>query len=116
MRFTQLLSMTAVAIFASIPSAVADDHTSCTCHNQDSYNWRITTAACDLYNNWNNDNNAVAYDSPSGRCNTIDANQVIDGKNWENACQETAKAGFQCTSGQGTCYVEDTSNVQGWCK
>lgn len=33
----------------SPPSSVADSHYSCTCHNGDSYNWRITSPACDFY-------------------------------------------------------------------
>lgn len=28
---------------------MADSHESCTCHNGDSYNWRITSPACDFY-------------------------------------------------------------------
>lgn len=29
---------------------LGDTHASCTCHNGDSYNWRMTTAACTVYN------------------------------------------------------------------
>ena len=31
----------------------ADLHASCTCHNGDSYNWRMTTVACTAYDNAN---------------------------------------------------------------
>ncbi|KAL6410107.1 hypothetical protein AUP68_06518 [Ilyonectria robusta] len=94
--------------------AAADLHDNCACDNGDSYNWRITTNACTMYNDANYKWGGASYDTASGRCTQATAEDQIAGKEWESACKEIAKAGFQCADGVGTCYV-DPDDVRGRC-
>ncbi|GME65508.1 hypothetical protein GTA08_BOTSDO05216 [Neofusicoccum parvum] len=113
MFFSKFFTVTVLAVLSA--GVAADDHDSCTCHNGDSYNWRITTAACDLYRSQNWRNGKVHYDTPSGRCTQDDGTQFVMGKEWEAACRTTAKNGFLCASGGGTCYQPDEDQIRGWC-
>ncbi|KAH6970624.1 hypothetical protein BKA56DRAFT_559006 [Ilyonectria sp. MPI-CAGE-AT-0026] len=94
--------------------AAADLHDSCTCHNGDSYNWRMTTNACASYNDANYQWGGAFYDTPSGRCTQQSAEEQLAGDQWEAACKEIAKTGFQCSDGVGTCYA-NPDDVSGWC-
>ncbi|KAH8898378.1 hypothetical protein GQ53DRAFT_837298 [Thozetella sp. PMI_491] len=109
--FTVALPLFAV-IFA--PSVLANNHVSCTCHNGDSYNWRITTLACENYAKAGYANSNVAYDTPSGRCTQASSSDYLMGDQWEEACKAIAKSGFQCADGKGTCFAE-TDQVRGSC-
>ncbi|KAF3764096.1 hypothetical protein M406DRAFT_71339 [Cryphonectria parasitica EP155] len=98
-----------VAAFAGV--SFADMHYSCTCHNGDSYNWRITSPACSFYAP---DRPAdVSYVTDTGRCTSASGSQ-IDGDSWQAACQKIATEGFDCADGQGKCYAE-SSDVTGSC-
>ncbi|TPX13728.1 uncharacterized protein E0L32_005931 [Thyridium curvatum] len=101
-----------VMLFSSV--AMADLHTSCTCHNGDSYNWRMTTLACTSYDEAKYQWGGAVYDTPSGRCTQRTDADRIAGDQWEEACQKIAKAGFQCVDGKGTCYA-DPASVRGSC-
>ncbi|KAJ4397783.1 hypothetical protein N0V93_002020 [Gnomoniopsis smithogilvyi] len=96
---------------AFIGAAVADSHYSCTCHNGDSYIWRITSPACDFYKT---DRPAdVSYVSDTGRCTSSSGN-LIDGDSWEAACKKMVTDGYECGDGQGKCYA-DSDDIKGWC-
>ncbi|EPE03010.1 hypothetical protein F503_08624 [Ophiostoma piceae UAMH 11346] len=104
-----------IFFFATLlASASADLHASCTCHNGDSYNWRMTTIACTAYNNADYKWGGTVYDTPSGRCTQESADSQIAGDQWEDACKSIAASGFQCADGQGTCFA-DPDDVQGSC-
>ncbi|KAK2009159.1 hypothetical protein LZ32DRAFT_620922 [Colletotrichum eremochloae] len=107
------ISKTAVAFFL-LSAVSADLHESCTCHNGDSYNWRLTTKACDLYAQKNYQWGRTHYDTPSGRCVRNSDTENIAGDQWEDACRETAKTGFNCADGRGNCTA-DPDQVRGWC-
>ncbi|KAH8660551.1 hypothetical protein BX600DRAFT_523543 [Xylariales sp. PMI_506] len=110
MQFSRLTLGLALT-FAGV--VLGDLHASCTCHNGDSYNWRITTAACTVYNDAGYQWGGAEYDTPSGRC-TADSDASIAGDQWEAACKSVATTGFQCSSGEGTCFAEP-DDVRGWC-
>ncbi|GKT55920.1 hypothetical protein ColTof4_11667 [Colletotrichum tofieldiae] len=110
------LSIAKVAsIFFFLSVASADLHDSCTCHNGDSYNWRITTKACELYASKNYQWGKGTYDTPSGRCVKNSDNDQLAGKEWEAACREVATSGFQCADGQGLRCNAPTDEVRGRC-
>ncbi|KAH7063714.1 hypothetical protein B0J12DRAFT_694598 [Macrophomina phaseolina] len=106
------------AIFAILTAtAAAKRYNSCTCHNGDSYNWRITSKACELHTQWYPGRGEATYDTPSGRCKVNDMSSgFFTGDQWEAVCQEIGKTGFLCASGSGTCFQPEASEVQGWCK
>ncbi|KZL69533.1 hypothetical protein CI238_00725 [Colletotrichum incanum] len=103
------------SIFFFLSVASADLHDSCTCHNGDSYNWRITTKACELYASKNYQWGKGTYDTPSGRCVKNSDNDQLAGKEWEAACREVATSGFQCADGEGLRCVAPTDEVRGRC-
>ncbi|PSR80001.1 hypothetical protein BD289DRAFT_476353 [Coniella lustricola] len=103
------LSIALLAAFVGF--SLADMHYSCTCHNGDSYNWRITSPACAYYAPLRPAD--VTYVSSSGRC-TSNSGSQIDGDSWQAACQKIAVDGFACASGEGTCYA-DADSVKGSC-
>ncbi|WQF78738.1 hypothetical protein CDEST_03752 [Colletotrichum destructivum] len=109
-------SVTKIAsIFFFLSVASADLHDSCTCHNGDSYNWRITTKACELYASKNYKWGKGTYDTPSGRCVQNSGTDQLAGKEWEAACREVANSGFQCADGQGLYCKAPTNEVRGRC-
>ncbi|KAI8271216.1 hypothetical protein K4K58_000094 [Colletotrichum sp. SAR11_239] len=99
--------------FALLSAVMADPHGSCTCHNGDSYNWRMTTVACAEYNANEYPWGGTSYDTPSGRCYSKEGG-YIEGDPWEFACKTIATRGFQCADGRGTCFA-DPDTVAGWC-
>ncbi|RYP14499.1 hypothetical protein DL765_006335 [Monosporascus sp. GIB2] len=99
---------------ALAPSVLAKNHPNCTCHNGDSYNWRITTLACKEYARSGYENSNVVYDTPSGRCVQATSGDYLMGDEWEAACRAIAQSGFECADGQGTCFAK-TDSVRGWC-
>ncbi|KAJ0382795.1 hypothetical protein COL922a_011804 [Colletotrichum nupharicola] len=101
------LSYTKFAAAFALLSAV------CTCHNGDSYNWRMTTVACTEYNANEYPWGGTSYDTPSGRCYSEEGG-YIEGDPWEFACKTIATKGFQCADGRGTCFA-DPEQVVGWC-
>ncbi|KAJ4328407.1 hypothetical protein N0V84_001090 [Fusarium piperis] len=103
-----------LSVFFFLTLATARLHDSCTCHNGDSYNWRMTTNACTDYNDSKFEWGGATYDTPSGRCTQITAEDKIAGKQWEAACKKIALSGFQCADGVGTCYA-DPDDVRGRC-
>ncbi|KAM5341484.1 hypothetical protein ACJ41O_014515 [Fusarium nematophilum] len=107
-----LAKLFGVFLLASL--AAADLHESCTCHNGDSYNWRMTTNACTKYTDYKYEWGGATYDTPSGRCTQNSPDDKIAGDQWEDACKEIARTGFACADGQGTCYA-DPADVRGWC-
>ncbi|OBT59635.1 hypothetical protein VE04_00185 [Pseudogymnoascus sp. 24MN13] len=102
-----------MALFLS--SSMADRHGSCTCHNGDSYNWRITTLACTKYAEAAYGNGNVAYDTPSGRCTQVTPDDNIMGDQWEEACRAVAQSGFQCADGSDNKCYANTQAVRGSC-
>ncbi|EFQ29629.1 hypothetical protein CGRA01v4_14914 [Colletotrichum graminicola] len=100
------------AVFLFVSFASANLHQSCTCHNGDSYNWRITIKACELYASKKYQWGSASYDTPSGRC--VGSGQGVAGDQWEDACREIAKSGFDCADGRGYCTA-DQDSVRGWC-
>ncbi|GKT66430.1 hypothetical protein ColTof4_03922 [Colletotrichum tofieldiae] len=102
------------AAFLFVSVAFADLHDSCTCHNGDSYNWRITTKACEVYSSKDYKWGKGTYDTPSGRCTKSGDSDQLAGDQWEAACREVAVAGFQCADGKGRCTA-DADQVKGWC-
>ncbi|KAH7128036.1 hypothetical protein B0J13DRAFT_611570 [Dactylonectria estremocensis] len=100
--------------FLFLSLAAADLHESCTCHNGDSYNWRITTKACEIYNEAAYQWGGAVYDTPSGRCTKAGTDDRLAGDQWEAACQSIAESGFDCADGQGTCYASP-DDVKGSC-
>ncbi|EKG20561.1 hypothetical protein MPH_02088 [Macrophomina phaseolina MS6] len=113
MFFAKFFTASVLAVLSV--GVAANDHASCTCHNGDSYNWRITTVACDLYNRQKWANGKVYYDTPSGRCTQNDGTQYLMGNEWEAACRSAAKSGFPCADGVGTCFQSDEDEIRGWC-
>ncbi|WYZ33996.1 hypothetical protein EsH8_I_000272 [Colletotrichum jinshuiense] len=103
------------SLFVLFSVAAADLHDSCACHNGDSYNWRITTKACELYASKSYQWGAGTYDSASGRCVKNSDNDSIAGKEWEAACREVANTGFACADGQGLYCKAPTNEVRGRC-
>ncbi|KAK1974176.1 hypothetical protein LZ30DRAFT_741270 [Colletotrichum cereale] len=102
------------AAFLFLSAASADLHDNCACHNGDSYNWRITIKACELYSSKKYQWGPTTYDTPSGRC-TKDADWAqIAGDQWEEACRDVAKTGFDCFDGKGHCTA-DPDVVRGRC-
>ncbi|RYP39873.1 hypothetical protein DL767_001992 [Monosporascus sp. MG133] len=112
MRLSLALVFATSLVFA--PSALADDHPNCACHNGDSYNWRITTLACEEYARLGYENSNVVYDASSGRCVQATSGDYLMGKEWEAACRAIAQSGFGCADGQGTCFAKKDS-VRGRC-
>ncbi|KAK2037580.1 hypothetical protein LZ31DRAFT_580020 [Colletotrichum somersetense] len=110
MKFS-VSKLAAAFLFVSVASA--NLHDSCTCHNSDSYNWRITTKACQLYARSNYQWGQAAYDTPSGRCVAASGAQIA-GDQWEDACRQIAKSGFDCADGRGHCTA-DPDAIKGWC-
>ncbi|KAJ3522658.1 hypothetical protein NM208_g12767 [Fusarium decemcellulare] len=117
--------------FLFLTAVTANLHDSCTCHNGDSYNWRMTTNACGKYNDAGYKWGGSVYDTPSGRVSKPYFNKTVPnandssapkptqrpqlaGKEWEAACKEIAQTGFQCADGVGTCYA-DPDEVRGRC-
>ncbi|CCF37674.1 hypothetical protein CH063_08950, partial [Colletotrichum higginsianum] len=83
MRFST--SALASAVFFAF-FADARYHDSCTCHNGGTYNWRLTTKACDSerallaqQKSWG----SVQYDTPSGRCRSVGVTDLISGDDFE---------------------------------
>ncbi|KAH7131293.1 hypothetical protein EDB81DRAFT_808299 [Dactylonectria macrodidyma] len=111
----QLSITKVVSAFCFFSVALADLHASCTCHNGDSYNWRMTTKSCTIYNDAGYEWGGTTYDSASGRCTQNSSEENIAGDQWEDACKEIAKSGFDCADGVGTCYASP-DDIKGWCK
>ncbi|KAK1993392.1 hypothetical protein LX36DRAFT_661566, partial [Colletotrichum falcatum] len=92
----------------------ANIHDSCACHNSGSYNWRMTTKACQLYATKNYKWGTASYDAPSGNCVKSNQAEGIAGDQWEEACKEVAKTGYQCADNRGRCSA-DPDSVRGRC-
>ncbi|KAL0933860.1 uncharacterized protein CTRU02_210659 [Colletotrichum truncatum] len=114
-----LLAFVAFALF--VFSADADWHYSCTCHNGGSYIWRITTKACDAYNQhidseWPDSENHVRYDTPSGRCTSVGpGGNVIDGDTMESVCKNTGTNGFPCEHDNSKTCFANPGSISSWC-
>ncbi|TDZ40846.1 hypothetical protein CTRI78_v010047 [Colletotrichum trifolii] len=107
-------ALTAAVIFSL--SVDARWHYSCTCHTGPSYNWRLTTAACNAINPSvvATGNGHVAYNTPSGRC-TSDGGNLLDGDDMEWQCKQAAINGFECAfDSKQTCFA-DQDTVSSWC-
>ncbi|TDZ54521.1 hypothetical protein CTRI78_v006269 [Colletotrichum trifolii] len=110
------LSIAKVAsLFALVSVASANLHDACACHNGDSYNWRITTKACELYSSKNYQWGVAVYDEASGRCVKKTDNDQIAGNEWEDACREIASTGYQCPDGKGLYCKANPDDVRGRC-
>ncbi|WQF89947.1 hypothetical protein CDEST_14961 [Colletotrichum destructivum] len=116
MRFST--SALAGAVFFAF-FADARYHDSCTCHNGGTYNWRLTTKACDSerallaqLKSWG----SVQYDTPSGRCRSVGVKDLISGDDFETLCKAVAsQVGFPCAFDNSlTCYA-DPDAVSSWC-
>ncbi|KAI8244265.1 hypothetical protein K4K57_000771 [Colletotrichum sp. SAR 10_99] len=104
------------SLFVLLSVASADLHDNCACHNGDSYNWRITTKACELYSSKNYEWGVGVYDEASGRCVKKTDNDQIAGNEWEAACREVATGeGFACADGKGLYCKADSDSVRGRC-
>ncbi|EFQ27407.1 hypothetical protein CGRA01v4_04486 [Colletotrichum graminicola] len=103
------------SVFALLSVASADLHDHCSCGNSDSYNWRITIKACELYASKNYEWGKTVYDTPSGNCVKATDTDQIAGDQWEEACREVATSGFQCADGQGLRCTAPPDEVRGWC-
>ncbi|KAH8601887.1 hypothetical protein B0O99DRAFT_681001 [Bisporella sp. PMI_857] len=110
MRFSSILSYTVLGLAGS---AFANLHPNCACHNGDSYNWRVTTLACQVYTDAGYEWGGGFYDSPSGRCVANDGSSLA-GNEWEAACRTVATSGFDCADGIGKCFAFPES-VRGRC-
>ncbi|KAK2055194.1 hypothetical protein LY76DRAFT_550738 [Colletotrichum caudatum] len=110
MKFS-VSKLAAAFLFVSVASA--NLHDTCACHNSDSYNWRMTTKACEYYARSNYKWGQTVYDSPSGNCVGVNGGKIA-GDQWEDACRQTAKAGFDCADGRGHCTA-DPDSVFGSC-
>ncbi|EKG11725.1 hypothetical protein MPH_11218 [Macrophomina phaseolina MS6] len=115
MLFSKLFSISAVVAASLVGGAVADKHNTCACNIIDNYNWRMTTKACDRYNEKGHPGGKVKYDTPSGMCMGDGEGNYVMGKEWEAACREAGDSGFACADGVGTCFQEDDSKVRGTC-
>ncbi|KAK7709247.1 hypothetical protein SLS57_008782 [Botryosphaeria dothidea] len=115
MLFSKLFSISAIVATSFVGSAVADKHHQCVCNIIDNYNWRLTSKACDRYNEKGYEGGKVRYDGPTGNCWGDGDGQYVMGKEWEAACREVGDTGFPCADGQGTCYQTDDSKVRGQC-
>ncbi|KAF4345530.1 hypothetical protein FBEOM_480 [Fusarium beomiforme] len=98
-----------VFILASV--AMAKLHDNCACHNGDSYNWRLTAAACEEYNDKDYEWGGAIYNHESGRATAEDK---IAGDQWEDACRKIAEEGYDCADGEGKCYAKP-DEVRGRC-
>ncbi|SPO03584.1 uncharacterized protein DNG_06267 [Cephalotrichum gorgonifer] len=107
------LSLLSAAVLL-VSSVMADLHDSCTCHNGDSYNWRMTTAACTVYDEAKYQWGGTYYNSTTGRCTQRASEDQLGGNEWEDACKRIASTGFQCADGVGTCFA-NTEDIKGWC-
>ncbi|KAK1574410.1 uncharacterized protein LY79DRAFT_566171 [Colletotrichum navitas] len=94
------------------PASSANLHESCACHNSKIYNWRITTKACTLYASKNYEWGSASYNATSGRC--VASGEGVAGDQWEDACREIAKSGFDCVDGRGHCTA-NPDDVRGSC-
>ncbi|KAF9871037.1 hypothetical protein CkaCkLH20_11454 [Colletotrichum karsti] len=103
------------SLFALVSVATANLHDNCACDNGDSYNWRITTKACELYSSKNYQWGVGVYDAPSGRCVKKTDNDQLAGKEWEAACREVASTGFDCADGKGLYCKANPDDVRGRC-
>ncbi|OHF04127.1 hypothetical protein CORC01_00466 [Colletotrichum orchidophilum] len=103
------------SVFFLLSAASAKLHDSCTCHNGDSYNWRITIKACSLYASKNYQWGNGTYNTESGRCTQNTANDQLAGDQWEDACREIASSGFDCADGKGLYCKASPDDVRGWC-
>ncbi|KAF5577872.1 hypothetical protein FPCIR_11855 [Fusarium pseudocircinatum] len=88
--------------FLLVTVVTAKLHDNCACHNGDSYNWRLTAAACTEYND-------QGYE-----CAQATAEDKIAGDQWEDACRKIAEEGYDCANGEGKCYA-NPSKVRGRC-
>ncbi|KAL1637447.1 hypothetical protein SLS56_000585 [Neofusicoccum ribis] len=115
MLFSKLFSVSAALAATFVGGVLADKHHQCDCNNVGTYNWRMTSKACDRYNEKGYASGLVKYDGPSGRCWGSDDANYIMGKEWEAACREVGNTGFPCADGQGTCYQTNSDSVRGAC-
>ncbi|KAI8308416.1 hypothetical protein K4K61_002688 [Colletotrichum sp. SAR11_59] len=104
------------SLFVLVSAVSANLHDNCACHNGDSYNWRITVKACELYSSKNYEWGVGVYDEASGRCVKKTDNDQLAGKEWEAACREVATdEGFACADGKGLYCKADSDSVRGRC-
>ncbi|KAG5746897.1 hypothetical protein H9Q69_011002 [Fusarium xylarioides] len=85
--------------FLLVTAVTAKLHDNCTCYNGDSYNWRLTAAACTEYNDQDYKWGSASYNETSGR---------------EDAYRKIAEEGYDCTDGEGKCYA-NPKKVRGRC-
>ncbi|KAH7223019.1 hypothetical protein BKA60DRAFT_538466 [Fusarium oxysporum] len=91
--------------FLLITAVTAKLHDNCACHNGDSYNWRLTVAACTEYNDEGYEWGGATYNETSGRCVQATTEDKIAGDQWEDACRKIAEEGYDCADGEGKCYA-----------
>ncbi|KAF4775496.1 hypothetical protein HER10_EVM0011159 [Colletotrichum scovillei] len=103
------------SLFVLLSVASADLHDNCACDNGDSYNWRITTKACELYASKNYQWGKGTYNTETGRCVQNSASDQLAGKEWEAACREIASTGFDCADGKGLYCKANPDEVRGRC-